>query len=101
MKELTSSGLALSSEANTKINELLEFVQTTSEAIEKINDSSQKQASNAGAINSTVQEMASYITNTSQLVQELDDAINSLAIKDEEEESMELEISETESADLS
>jgi methyl-accepting chemotaxis protein len=80
---LSKSGLALSNEASKKINELLAFINTFADLIEKISESSLNQSDQTDKISIAIQEISSYINQTAKLAQELDNAINSLTIKDD------------------
>ena len=80
---LSVSGLNLSNEASKKIKELLGFINTFANLIEKISESSQSQSDETVKISATVQEISAYIFQIAKLAEDLDAAINSLAIKDE------------------
>ena len=78
--KLSETGLNLSHKANTKINELQEYIKNTVVLIDKINESSQSQSREANNINLTIQQISNHITSTTQLAEKLDAAINSLTI---------------------
>jgi hypothetical protein len=82
--KLSKSGLAQSHEANSKINELKNYLQNTVQLIHEINESSQKQAVQATQINSSIQEVSNYIQTTAGLAEKLDEAIKSLSIEEQE-----------------
>jgi len=82
IKKLSASGLNLSHNANTKINDLKEYIKSVVILIAKISESSQNQSSEANNINLAIQQISTYINKTTQLAEKLDTAINSLTIED-------------------
>ncbi|SKC23599.1 Two component regulator propeller [Alkalitalea saponilacus] len=80
IQKLSKTGLNLSAEASTKINDLYSYIKNIVYLISQISESSQNQSLQASNISTAIQEIENYVAGTATLAEKLDKSINSLSV---------------------